>query len=34
MTIVARSGHMLTMEQPAEVNAALDAWLGRLPSRA
>lgn len=27
---VADCGHMLTMEKPAEVNAALEAWLGRL----
>jgi len=27
LVIVARCGHMLTMEKPAEVNAALAAWL-------
>ena len=31
MRTVARSGHMLTMEQPTEVSALLRAWLERLP---
>jgi pimeloyl-ACP methyl ester carboxylesterase len=30
--VVERCGHMLTMEQPAAVNAALKAWLASLPS--
>ncbi len=30
LKIIADCGHMLTMEQPSEVNAALLAWLGRL----
>jgi pimeloyl-ACP methyl ester carboxylesterase len=29
LVIVPRCGHMLTMEQPRQVNAALLAWLGR-----
>lgn len=29
LTLVARCGHMLTMEKPAAVNAALAAWLTR-----
>jgi pimeloyl-ACP methyl ester carboxylesterase len=29
---VARCGHMLTMERPAEVSALLEAWLQRLPA--
>jgi pimeloyl-ACP methyl ester carboxylesterase len=28
--IVPRCGHMLTMERPREVNAALTAWLGEI----
>jgi pimeloyl-ACP methyl ester carboxylesterase len=31
LAMVARCGHMLTMEQPAVVNAILKAWLERLP---
>jgi pimeloyl-ACP methyl ester carboxylesterase len=31
---IQRCGHMLTMEKPAEVNAALSAWLERLSLRA
>ena len=27
---IAQCGHMLTLEKPAEVNAALGAWLHRL----
>jgi pimeloyl-ACP methyl ester carboxylesterase len=30
LVIVPRCGHMLTMEQPAAVNAALQAWLSSL----
>lgn len=30
---LARCGHMLTMEKPQEVNAALDAWLAGLAQR-
>ena len=29
---IARCGHMATLEQPAEVNAALRGWLGRIRS--
>jgi pimeloyl-ACP methyl ester carboxylesterase len=29
---IARCGHMATLEQPAEVNAALRSWLGRIPA--
>jgi pimeloyl-ACP methyl ester carboxylesterase len=31
LATVTRCGHMLTMEQPAAVNAILKAWLERLP---
>jgi pimeloyl-ACP methyl ester carboxylesterase len=31
LVTVARCGHMLTMERPAEVNAVLSGWLERLP---
>ena len=30
---IAQSGHMLTMEQPAQVNAALGPWLASLAAR-
>ncbi len=30
LKIISDCGHMLTMERPAEVNAALLAWLARL----
>jgi pimeloyl-ACP methyl ester carboxylesterase len=30
LVVVPQCGHMLTMEQPAAVNAALRAWLDRL----
>ncbi|MFO1245599.1 MAG: alpha/beta fold hydrolase [Ramlibacter sp.] len=30
LVLVPRCGHMLTMEKPAEVNAALAAWLARV----
>ncbi|RYF57247.1 MAG: alpha/beta fold hydrolase, partial [Comamonadaceae bacterium] len=33
LRMVARTGHMLTMEQPAEVSALLRAWLERLAAR-
>ena len=32
LQLVPRCGHMLTMEQPQAVNAALDAWLRALPA--
>ena len=31
LVMLARCGHMLTMERPAEVNTALKDWLSRLP---
>ncbi|MBW8723639.1 MAG: alpha/beta hydrolase [Inquilinus limosus] len=32
LVVVEDSGHLSTMEQPEAVNAALSAWLGRLPA--
>lgn len=32
LVVVEDSGHLSTMEQPEAVNAALAAWLGRLPA--
>jgi len=34
LAMVARCGHMLTMEQPGVVNAILESWLQRLPRAA
>jgi len=33
LVVVPRCGHMLTMEQPAMVNATLQRWLLRLQDR-
>jgi pimeloyl-ACP methyl ester carboxylesterase len=32
LLVVPECGHMLTMEQPAFVNAALRRWIGALPA--